>query len=210
MLRQIAAQEIIQPFDRRRCRQRVAQDADLEIGQHGKPFIAADDAQRRRHAALSQAGNRKPGLHDGDKAHAMLRGVVATPGARAAGKPAGSEENNAGGMYPNLLDAHPPFQIDGNFGITAAICEMLLQSHDGVLHLLPALPVAWRDGAVAGLRARGGYEVDMTWRDGELTAATVRAKPGSGAGTVRVRAGAKTVNVKLSEGETRLLGPRLR
>ncbi|QGZ38609.1 alpha-L-fucosidase 2 [Pseudoduganella flava] len=149
-------------------------------------------------------------LRDGDQAHTMLRGVVATPGARAAGKQPGSEENNAGGMYPNLLDAHPPFQIDGNFGITAAICEMLLQSHDGVLHLLPALPAAWRDGSVSGLRARGGYAVDVTWRDGQVTAARVTAQPGSGAGTVRVRAGEKTVAVKLVRGQASLSAADLR
>ncbi|GGY60489.1 glycoside hydrolase family 95 protein [Pseudoduganella albidiflava] len=145
-------------------------------------------------------------LGDGDKAHAMLRGVIATPGARAQEHKPGTEENTAGGMYPNLLDAHPPFQIDGNFGVTAAICEMLLQSHDGELHLLPALPAAWRSGSVTGLRGRGGYEVDMTWRDGRLTSATVKAKPGNGTGTVRVRTGAKTVILKVKQGEARELG----
>ncbi|HEX8601154.1 MAG TPA: glycoside hydrolase family 95 protein [Pseudoduganella sp.] len=149
-------------------------------------------------------------LGDGDKAHAMLRGVIATPGARAVEHKPGTEENTAGGMYPNLLDAHPPFQIDGNFGTTAAICEMLLQSHDGELHLLPALPAAWGSGAVSGLRARGGYEVDMTWRDGQLTSATVKARPGNGTGTVRLRAGAKTVILKLQQGEARELGAQLR
>ena len=149
-------------------------------------------------------------LGDGDKAHAMLRGVIATPGARAQERKPGTEENTAGGMYPNLLDAHPPFQIDGNFGTTAAICEMLLQSHDGELHLLPALPAAWGSGAVSGLRARGGYEVDMTWRDGQLTSATVKARPGNGTGTVRLRAGAKTVILKLKQGEARELGAQLR
>jgi alpha-L-fucosidase 2 len=101
--------------------------------------------------------------------------------------------------YPNMFDAHPPFQIDGNFGGAAGIAEMLLHSRAGEIELLPALPKAWPSGRVKGLRARGAFEVDLLWRDAQLVEATLRSLNG---GSTQLRYGPITHDLKLSRGET--------
>lgn len=118
-------------------------------------------------------------LLDGNHAYKLIQNQLTPTGVNKGGA------NNGGGTYPNMFDAHPPFQIDGNFGCTAGICEMLLQSQDGFINLLPALPDAWPSGEASGLKARGGFEItDMQWKDGKLVKVKIKSLLG---GNCRIR-----------------------
>ena len=150
---------------------------------------------------------------DGDHAYKILQNLVT---------PASDVRPAKAGLFVNMFDAHPPFQIDGNFGAANGIAEMLLQSQDpyatptglspvqsgdaGFLHLLPALPSAFPTGKVTGLLARGGFEVSLAWRDRKLTQATIRSKQ---ARPLKVRYNGKEASFNMKAGQTLQLGPNL-
>ena len=139
-------------------------------------------------------------LHDGNRAGKLVRSALEYVPA----------DKRGGGTYANLFGAGPPFQIDSNFGFTAGVAEMLLQSHLHAaggrreIHLLPAVPDSWRDGTVTGLRARDGFTVDQTWKDGKLVSATLRSRLGM---PIRVRYAGKTADLDIPAGATRIFKP---
>lgn len=131
-------------------------------------------------------------LHDGNRAHKMLRELLRFV------EPTGIRGGQGGGTYPNLFDAHPPFQIDGNFGGAAAILEMIVQSSPERILLLPALPDSWPEGELKGVCTRSGHELDITWSKGKITGLVIRARH---AGAVEVAEGAKEKAFDLNAGE---------
>lgn len=135
-------------------------------------------------------------LLDADKAYHMYRRLLKYV---SPDKYRGPDRRTGGGTYPNLLDAHSPFQIDGNFGGTAGVAEMLIQSTPDTITLLPALPQAWSKGKVKGLRARGGFTVDMEWNDGKVSSCLIHS-PAGGETTVQVNGQSK--RIKLNPGES--------
>ena len=135
-------------------------------------------------------------LKNGEKAHQIYRKLLTAVAPEKSNMP---NYSKGGGTYPNLFDAHPPFQIDGNFGGTAGVCEMLMQSGDNQIELLPALPEQWKDGCVSGLCARGGFEVNFKWKDGKVRDCSIKAKTNS---TVTLLYNGQQKTVKLKAGKT--------
>lgn len=133
-------------------------------------------------------------LKDGDHAYKLIGNLINPVEGQ------GINYSKGGGLYSNLLDAHPPFQVDGNFGYTAGVCEMLLQSHLDEIQLLPALPKVWQNGSAKGLKARGGYTVDIEWKDGKVMAYSITSAPGIKPQAVKVRVNGQLMTVMPKQG----------
>ena len=138
-------------------------------------------------------------LHNAKQAYHIYQVLLTPIAPRGSKKSNWKEWHKGGGTYPNLFDAHPPFQIDGNFGGTAGVCEMLMQSGNGQIELLPAVPEAWKEGSVSGLCARGGYEVSFEWKDGKVRDCSIKAKQN---GTVTLLYNGQQKTIKLKAGQT--------
>ena len=142
-------------------------------------------------------------LHNPKQAYHIYQKLLTPIAPRGSKKHNWKEWHKGGGTYPNLFDAHPPFQIDGNFGGTAGVCEMLMQStlknNQAVIELMPAVPEAWKEGHVSGLCARGGYEVSFKWKDGYVRDCTIKAKK---TGTITLLYNGQQKTVKFKAGQT--------
>ena len=137
-------------------------------------------------------------LHRADKAYQILRKLLSYVSPDSFN----DKTHRSGGTYPNLFDAHPPFQIDGNFGGTAGICEMLMQSDGETMYLLPALPEAWKNGEITGIKARGNYEVSLRWKNGKVNKATITCQK---AGNLTINYNGKQQKLSFGKGETKIV-----
>ena len=182
------------------------------IGLYPGHHLTQPELQKAAEQTLIQKGDETTGwstgwrinlwarLHNGEKAYQIYRKLLTFTDAQDDQRPG---TRHAGGTYANLMDAHPPFQIDGNFGGTAGVCEMLMQSRltdrSTVIELLPALPKEWSNGKVSGLCARGGYEVSFEWKGGKVRDAQIKAKK---AGTITLLYNNQRKTLKLKAGQT--------